>query len=346
LAVLSLAVAALMGTLVFGSSLSHLVDDGARYGYNYGYVAGAPTGGPLDPSTLGATRSSAGIAGAMALSQSSAPVAGHDVDLVGVEPLRGGLLPVVLSGRFPTSPDEVAMGAVTAASLHLGVGDDATFEGPDGGPITYHLVGVIVMPSVSFGAGGGRGAAMLTAGVQRVSPETQPQQLALELEPGVAPDTLSLGTDVTPSTGQSRPADVINVARSRSVPTIVAVVVGLLAIVVLIQSLVGSVRARRRDIAVLRALGADRQWIARVVHIQASVVGFVALAIGIPIGVLAGRAVYRSFAEQLGLVATPSTPVVVIAALAIVVLVMANLAAAVPARRARRVPPSILLREP
>ena len=37
----------------------------------------------------------------------SAPIGGDDVDLVGVEPLRGGLLPVVLAGRFPASPDEV-----------------------------------------------------------------------------------------------------------------------------------------------------------------------------------------------------------------------------------------------
>jgi hypothetical protein len=345
LVTLSLAVAAVIGTLVFGSSLGRLVDDGARYGYNYGFVAGAPTGGPLDPSDIEATRSAPGIVGAMALSQASAPVAGHDIDLVGVEPLRGGLLPVVLSGRFPASPDEVAMGELTAASLHVHVGDDATFEGADGGPVTYHVVGIVVLPSVSFGAGGGRGAAMLTTGLKRVSPETEPQQLALQLEPGTAPGTVSLGTDVTPSSGQSRPPDVVNVARARSVPAIVAAVVGLLATVVLIQSLVGSVRARRRDVAVLRALGADRSWITRVVHIQASMVGLIALAAGLPIGILAGRVAYRSFAGRLGLVATPSMPAVVTGSLAVAVLAVANLVAAVPARRARDVPPSMLLRD-
>jgi hypothetical protein len=345
LVTLSLAVAAVIGALVFGSSLDRLVDDASRYGYNYGFVAGAPTGGPLDPSAIEATRSAPGIVGAMALAQASAPAAGHDIDLVGVEPLRGGLLPVVLSGRFPASPDEVAVGELTAASLHLHVGDHATFEGADGEPVSYHVVGVVVLPSVSFGVGGGRGAAMLMAGLQRVSPETEPQQLALQLAPGTAPDTLSLGADVTPSSGQSRPPDVVNVARARSVPGIVAAVVAFLATVVLIQSLVGSVRARRRDVAVLRALGADRLWITRVVHIQASVVGLIALATGIPIGILAGRVAYRSFAGRLGLVATPSMPVVVTGSVAVAVLVLANLAAAVPARRARHVPPSMLLRD-
>jgi ABC-type lipoprotein release transport system permease subunit len=341
IATLCLAVAALVGTLVFGSSLGRLVDDGATYGYNYDYVAGAPTGGPLDPSVIDATRTGRGIAAAMALSQATASIRGNDVDLVGVEPLRGGLTPVVLAGRFPASPDEVALGEVTARSLGAHVGEDVTFDA-DGGPVTYHVVGFVVLPSVSFGEGGGRGAAMVTAGLQRVSPDAQPEQLALRLEAGVAPDDVAVGAPVTPSTGQTRPPDVVNVARARSVPTIIAVVVALLALVVLVHALLTSVRARRLDVAVLRALGADRRWIARVVHIQASVLGLIALVIGVPVGIVAGRATYRVFADRLGLVATPAMPIVVVGSLAIAVLVVVNLAAALPARRAARVPASVL----
>jgi putative ABC transport system permease protein len=137
----------------------------------------------------------------------------------------------------------------------------------------------------------------------------------------------------------------VNVARARSVPTVIAVVVGVLALVVLVHALLTSVRARRLDVAVLRALGADRRWITRVVHVQASVLGLVALAIGVPVGIVAGRAVYRAFAERLGLVATPSMPIVVVGSLAIAVLVLVNLSAALPARRAARVAPSILLHD-
>jgi hypothetical protein len=344
IATLCLAVAALAGTLVFGSSVGRLVDDGATYGYNYDYVAGAPTGGPLDASVIDAARTAPGVAGAMALSQASGSIRGDDLDLVGVEPLRGGLEPVVLAGRFPASPDEVALGELTARSLGVHVGDEMSFDA-DGGPVTYHVVGFVVLPSVSFGEGGGRGGAMVLSGLQRVSPETQPEQLALRLEPGTAPDEVALGVPVGPSSGQSRPPDVVNVARARSVPTIIAVVVGLLALVVLVHALLTSVRARRLDVAVLRALGADRRWIARVVHIQASVLGLIALAIGVPVGIVTGRAVYRVFADRLGLVATPSMPIVVVGSLAIAVLVLVNLSAALPARHAARVAPSIVLRD-
>jgi hypothetical protein len=344
IAALCVGVAALVGALVFGTSLARLVDDGSRYGYNFGYVAGAPTGGPLDASVMNAARTAPGILGAMALSGGSVSVAGKDVDLVGVTPLRGGLLPTVLAGRFPAAPDEVAVGRLTAESLRLDVGDAMALDG-DRGPVAYRVVGVVVLPSVSFGAGGGRGAAMLQSGVMRISAGTEPQQLALRLEPGTTPDMLALGADVKPSSGLSRPADVINAARARSVPTIIAVVVGLLASVVLVQALIGSVRSRRRDVAVLRALGADGPWITRVVHIQATALGVTALAIGIPIGIVAGRATFRAFASDLGLVSTPLVPVVVVGSVAVALLLMANVAASLPAHRARHIPVTTLLRQ-
>ena len=45
----------------------------------------------------------------------------------------------MLAGRFPASPDRVALGELTARSLHVHVGDDVAFDtGADGGrsPIT------------------------------------------------------------------------------------------------------------------------------------------------------------------------------------------------------------------
>jgi hypothetical protein len=84
--------------------------------------------------------------------------------------------------------------------------------------------------------------------------------------------------------------------------------------------------------------------VGRVVHIQATALGLTALAIGVPLGVVAGRVTFRAFADRLGLVSTPVVPVVIIGSIAVAVLVIANVAASLPARRARHVPVSTLLR--
>ena len=188
-----------------------------------------------------------------------------------------------------------------------------------------------MLPSVSFGEGGGRGAAMISSGLQRMSPGAQPEQLALRLEPGIAPDAVALGRDVTPSTGQTRPPEVVNVSRARSVPTIIAVVVGLLAFVVLLHALLSSVRAAParhhgpasagRRPAVdhpSRPHPSERAGVDRAGDRGTG-------------GIVAGRAAYHAFADRLGLVATPSMPrITVVGSLAIAVLVLANLSAAVP----------------
>jgi len=79
--------------------------------------------------------------------------------------------------------------------------------------------------------------------------------------------------------------------------------------------------------------------------LDSRLVGLMALAAGVPIGILAGRATFRAFASQLGLVATPLVPVVAVALVAVALLVIANVAASLPAHRARHIPLSTLLRE-
>jgi ABC-type antimicrobial peptide transport system permease subunit len=142
----------------------------------------------------------------------------------------------------------------------------------------------------------------------------------------------------------SRPADVVNLARARSIPVALAAVVGLLGVLTLAHALITSVRRRRQDFAVLRALGADRGWIGRTVHAQASTIAVVALIGGIPLGIVAGRIVFRVLVDELGLVSEPSVPILLVVLTSVVVVVLANLAAVVPGRRAGRLPIARLLR--
>ena len=77
---------------------------------------------------------------------------------------------------------------------------------------------------------------------------------------------------------------ITNVARIRSIPFLLAGVVGALAVLTVVHVMATSVHHRRRDVALLRSLGADRWWITRAVHWQATSFSLVPLVLGLPLG--------------------------------------------------------------
>ena len=66
--------------------------------------------------------------------------------------------------------------------------------------------------------------------------------------------------------------------------------------------------------------------------------------IGLPVGAVLGRVIWRGYATSIGAVPEPSVPVVWLLTVAIVTLVVANLVALVPARAAARTRPAVALR--
>jgi putative ABC transport system permease protein len=112
----------------------------------------------------------------------------------------------------------------------------------------------------------------------------------------------------------------------------------------MLHALYMSIRSRRVDVAIMKGIGADRRWITRVVHSQATLLALVPLVIGVPIGLVAGSRFFHSFVDRIGALPDPTFPVVAIVAVAVGLLVLANLAAMLPARRARHVRTATLLR--
>ena len=70
----------------------------------------------------------------------------------------------------------------------------------------------------------------------------------------------------------------------------------------------------------------------------------VAVVVGLPIGVAAGRWAWRVFADQLGIVFVPVVPVLLVVALVPAALLLANLVAAAPGYLAARTRPANALR--
>jgi ABC-type lipoprotein release transport system permease subunit len=109
-------------------------------------------------------------------------------------------------------------------------------------------------------------------------------------------------------------------------------------------TLVASVRRRRRDFALLKTLGFTRRQLSGAVAWQASVIVVIGLAVGVPLGVAAGRWLWLLFAHQLSAVPDPTIPAGSIALAALAALILANLVAALPGRQAARTPAGLMLR--
>ena len=77
---------------------------------------------------------------------------------------------------------------------------------------------------------------------------------------------------------------------------------------------------------------------------QATSLGAIAVAIGIPVGFIAGRWLWQGFANSLGVDEGLVVPVAAFALLATAAVVVANLIAAVPARTAARTRAAVVLR--
>ena len=112
----------------------------------------------------------------------------------------------------------------------------------------------------------------------------------------------------------------------------------------LIVAIRAAARSRRRELALLRVLGATGGQIRATLRWQALTIVGVGLAFGVPLGIALGRVTWRTFAEGLGIppesmVSSTWTTLIVVAALLVGVA-----AAAVPARMTTRVPPAMILR--
>jgi ABC-type antimicrobial peptide transport system permease subunit len=141
-----------------------------------------------------------------------------------------------------------------------------------------------------------------------------------------------------------RPPEIVDADRMRTVPLLAGALLVLAAVIGLALAVVVSVRGRRRELAILRALGFTGRQLRTSVHVQAVATMAVALACGIPVGIALGRVAWRAFADRLGVAAGPVVPLGWIAATVVGGLAVALVAAAVPARTAASVDPATVLR--
>jgi FtsX-like permease family len=349
---LALTMACLVGALTFATSLVRLVNQPARYGVNYDIMLGNSGAESVPDELLSAVESDPDIGGLLLYADGQARVGTATLRLIGMQPVKGELAPPVLTGRLPTSIDEIALGRLAAGALHTGVGGDLSLDG-DGGTQQFHVTGLVVVPSLGINEGIGQDGVLTVAGLARLNPAVVVTTAVVRFRAGAPEGALErlaglAGLDEELAAGEdptgSAPSAIVNVGRVRAIPFVLAALLAALAVLTVGHTMVTSVQKRRRDVAILRSMGADRRWIARAVHWQATAFTLLPLVIGIPLGLIVGRIVFRSFADSIGTVDDASIPLLLVSGVVAGLVVIANLIASVPARRADRVAPAVLLR--
>jgi putative ABC transport system permease protein len=138
---------------------------------------------------------------------------------------------------------------------------------------------------------------------------------------------------------------VVNLQSVDGLPLVLAGLAAVLGAAAVGSTMTIFVRRRRRDLAILKTLGFRRRQVAATVARQAASFMLVALALGLPLGVAAGRWAWDLAAMQLQSAAPPAVPVLAIALVVPSALLAGNALAAGPARTAARTAPAISLRQ-
>ena len=346
-----------VAVLTFASSLHHLVTTPARYGWTWDLQVedrSAPQDSTrvcIDDRTQLARAPS--LAALAAVCQLNVEVEGRPVTGYGFVPLRGAIDATVVAGRAPSNPGEVALGTSTLEALNKRIGDSVRVSG-GAGTLRYRIVGRVVLPPqgpTSEPQPLADGATFTGAGLARVDEPGGDGSMGffLRFAPGVDLAGATRRVDALPGVTvlARRPALPLEVARVRQVdwlPGVLAAFMGVLAVVAVGHALVTAVGRRRSDLAVLKTLGFNRLQVRATVVWQATALSVAGLAVGVPLGLVAGRTVWRLVADGLGVSNAATVPVPGLLATAVGAIALANLTAALPARAAARTQPAVVLR--
>ena len=342
------ALAAVLAALVFASSLSHVVGDPAVAGWDWDVTVGNPHSLDVSKQAVPLLRSDDFVSGFTVTAMGDVVLDGRDdVTLVGMQTVRGQVVPPVLAGQLPRTGNEIALGGRELRTLGKAVGDTVLARGSHG-LVSLRITGEVVLsPEITNEQTQlGTGAVMTLGGAAAVSGTPMPSNVFLvTLRKPISPAALTRLKQQFPGTVLSAtpPPEVRDLAGATALPLALAFVLMLLACGTIAHTLLTSVRQRRRELAVLKTLGFVTRQVRATVAWQATAIAGAGLIVGVPLGLIAGRLAWLLFAGQAAIVPAPVISPLTLLAFPVVLLV-ANLIAAIPARTAARTQPALVLR--
>jgi hypothetical protein len=274
---------------------------------------------------------------------------GEPTELVALDQIKGPVVhPTLLGGRAPAGAGEIVLGAGILDHLDKHIGDVVTALGQSG-PQRLRIVGRATYPEMGDQGDVAHFASLTTAGLDRLLHNPVAAVALFSVRDGVRAKTVADRHGVGDKTETElvlpfEPRSVKNLSAAGSVPWALAGFLAALATAAVGHALVMSVRARRKDVAVLRTLGLVRRQVGLAVIVQATSTVVVGAIVGVPLGIAAGRWSWALVAAGLGVVDSPVVPALLIAATILGGALLANLLASVPAAVASRLRPAAIQR--
>ena len=270
----------------------------------------------------------------------------------GIAAVKGSMALVVLGGHAPRSRDEIAFGPGTLHELNLSIGDRVTVGAAPGR--TVRVVGSALLPATShtdydhsawLTDAGLRAALGPDAGTDGIT-----DYVLVRWRAGVpvAAAAHRLGALADQQSVFAFPATlptaVVELGKLRTLPIALAIFFALLAIATVGHALVTTVRRRRHDLAILRAIGFTRRQARLAITWQATLLTIVGLVVGIPLGIACGRLVWRWLADSFPVAYVPPLALAAVLIVIPIAIVLASVLAAPPAHAATRIHPAQALR--
>jgi len=362
------AVTAMVVTVVFSTSLAGLVSHPVRYGWNWDVLIQAEGGyGSFTPGIMNQlVDGQPAVAAWSEFAFTQLAIDDRIVPVLGVRRHLGTVQPPTTSGQPLSGPDQVELGTATLRQLGKKVGDTVQLGAR---PFTRKvtIVGTVTLPSFGLSTSDhvslGRGAMLPEATLLAASGATAgtilgpagssqllPSTVAIDLVPGTtAAQRAQLIRHITSANPDQTPGGtyelrhalagaIVNARQLSGQPFALALGLAAAAVLSLALTVLGSVRRRRQEFALLKALGMTRGQLRAVIAWQTALTLLITVAVGTPLGIFGGRWAWQSFAGSLGAVPVTEIPaaglMAGLAALILAGLLLAYVPAAVATRTA------------
>jgi hypothetical protein len=359
-----IAFAVLVAALVFGASLNHLVASPSSYGWPWDLanLTGSGYGGVTADTVSDALDTDRRITGwtALGLTQ-GVNVEGAAIPAMITYDTPAESEVVVIKGRLPRAPDELALGSRSASDRGIGVGDEVSIEGDGLRLDQARVTGIVVLPSIgplqADAATPGRGVLLPDDAFHTEFVSTLVSFVGIDVADGASEDALRADLDdefwawelydrPRPLPDPVRPPEIANAGSIRDVPLLVGTLVGLAIVVGFGVTMTFAARERRRDLALLRTLGFTDRQLRRSLRFQSVITAIVTCAVGSLGGIVIGRASWKLFAEELGVVPDPTVPALVLLTVVAAAALLGLFAAVLPGAYATHLRVATVLRAP